>query len=115
MKQMVNVEIRAGTVFDVVADVFFVMCSFTVLIRNNILPFWILIVAIVKFAEFCVSSSVSAKKSKTVTGVFIFDSLGRAAALLLYALSAVGIPAYILLSLFSPTAVWLPCWQLFHQ
>lgn len=62
---------------------------FAVLIRNNILPFWLLIVAIVKFAEFWVSSMVSARKSKTVAGVFIFDGLGKAAALLLYALSAV--------------------------
>ncbi|EMS69466.1 CDP-alcohol phosphatidyltransferase family protein [Ruminiclostridium cellobioparum] len=92
-----NVETRAGAVFDVVADLFFVTCSFAVLIRNNILPFWILIVAIVKFAEFWVSSMVSAKKSKTVAGVFIFDGLGKAAALLLYALSAVGIMAYVLL------------------
>lgn len=92
-----NVVTRAGAVFDVAADVFFVITSFAVLIRNNILPFWILIVAIVKFAEFWISSSVSVKKSKTITGIFMFDSLGKAAALLLYALSAVGIIAYFLL------------------
>jgi CDP-diacylglycerol--glycerol-3-phosphate 3-phosphatidyltransferase len=100
-----KVETKAGAVFDVVADVFFVIISFTALIRNNFLPFWILPVAILKFAEFWITSLITVKTQREFKRVFVFDKLGKAAALLLYSLSIVSVLAFVIFP--KPTAISL--------
>lgn len=84
-------QTKFGAAFDIGADIFFVMISYWVLIDAGILPLWILIIAIVKFSEFLLTSFLAVKIKKTVNQPFLFDKLGKTAAILLYILPVVSI------------------------
>lgn len=77
---------KFGAIFDVVADLFFIIASYCVLITQNVIPVWILVVVLLKFSEFCVTSRIVRKTGKAQNSVFLFDMLGRVVVLLLYAL-----------------------------
>jgi len=85
------VSTKFGAIFDVTADLFFIMISYSVLIMKNIIPAWILVVVLLKFSEFCVTSSIAKKTGKCQDYVFFFDILGSAVVLLFYALPIVAI------------------------
>jgi len=89
-----GVQTRVGAIFDVAADMFFVVTSYWALIYNDILPIWILVVAILKFSEFWLTSSIAVKVGRPMNSLFLFDKLGKSAALLLYVLPIVGIISY---------------------
>ncbi|MHB8065604.1 MAG: CDP-alcohol phosphatidyltransferase family protein [Ruminiclostridium sp.] len=80
------VSTKFGAIFDVIADLFFIIIAYLALIIQNVMPAWILVVVLLKFLEFCVTSSIARKTGKTQNSVFLFDMLGRVVILLLYAL-----------------------------
>lgn len=79
---------KAGAVFDVVSDLFYIVVSYLVLYTLLILPLWFLSIILFKFVEFIVTSycinRISNKKS-----IFIFDFLGRFVAVIFYIIPVV--------------------------
>lgn len=74
---------KFGAVFDVAADLFYIISSYIVLWELNVLPIWFLFVIIFKFSEFAITSFFM-KKYGQKEGVFVFDLIGRYTAVLFY-------------------------------
>ncbi|MDP4142938.1 MAG: CDP-alcohol phosphatidyltransferase family protein [Bacillota bacterium] len=72
-----------GAVFDVAADLFFIVTSYIVLLYLHITPLWFLFIILFKFIEF-IFTSYFLKKHTSEKSIFIFDYLGRLAAVLFY-------------------------------
>lgn len=75
-----------GAIFDVLADLFFLMTASISLILVNAYPAWMLIVIIGKFLEFWCTSSFIRRNRIYKEHVFMFDSLGRKVVVLFYVL-----------------------------
>jgi len=95
-------QTKFGAYFDIGADIFFVIISYWVLIDALILPLWILIVAICKFSEFLLTS---ARIRKKINSPFLFDKLGKLAAILLYILPIIAIITYSILPQFTASDI----------
>lgn len=74
-----------GAVFDILADLFFIVTSYLVLCSFKILPFWFFLLILFKFLEFALTSFFLKNQSKRKS-IFVFDVLGRLAAALFYVL-----------------------------
>lgn len=72
-----------GAVFDILADLFYIVASYIVLCYFNILPLWFLFIMLFKFIEFVVTSFFL-KKFSCGKSIFVFDFVGRFAAALFY-------------------------------
>lgn len=87
---------KVGAVFDVVADLFYIVVSYIILYTFHILPLWFLFIILYKFMEFIVSSyfikKISHKKS-----MFIFDFLGRFVAVIFYIIPLVSYVSFEIL------------------
>ncbi|ADZ21075.1 CDP-diacylglycerol--glycerol-3-phosphate 3-phosphatidyltransferase [Clostridium acetobutylicum] len=73
-----------GAFFDVVADLFYIVLSYIVLLSFNLLPIWFLIVIILKFVEFVITSFFLRDISKEM--IFFSDLLGRIIVIIFYVL-----------------------------
>jgi len=73
----------SGMIFDVLADLFFIVTFYVVLLYNSILPLWFLFIILLKFIEFAVTSFLL-KKFFYKKAMFIFDFIGRLVAVLFY-------------------------------
>ena len=80
-----GVQTRTGAKLDVIADFFFIISSCSALCFRSLLPLWMVLVMILKFSEFLITSEIARKSSKGVK-VFLFDPIGRLAAVLFYLL-----------------------------
>ena len=72
-----------GAAFDVVADLFYIVASYSTLIYLKIAPFWFLIVILFKFIEFVITSFLLKRYSR-VSSMFVFDFIGRFTTILFY-------------------------------
>ena len=72
-----------GAVFDVLADLFFIVSSYLVLCSFQVIPFWFFLLTLFKFSEFVITSFVLKNKFSRKS-IFVFDSLGRLTAGLFY-------------------------------
>ena len=100
---------RAGAHFDLAADIWFVVLSCSALVIQGLIPFWFLLAAACKFAEFTATSyylsdNVSAQGQKQTYKLSealsspVFDTMGKLSGMLFM---AAPIPA-ILLNLVMP-------------
>lgn len=89
-----------GAVLDVMSDFFFIASACVVLCFQGLLPVWMLAVILFKFFEFCISSIVLKNKKKSAV-VFLFDPLGRGAAVFFYLLPVL----VLLLQICVPAAI----------
>jgi CDP-diacylglycerol--glycerol-3-phosphate 3-phosphatidyltransferase len=71
---------KFGSVFDVVADFSFISSSNILLGIYNLVPKWFILVVIFKFAEFLITSRIIKKYGDCKSSLFVFDYLGRVAA-----------------------------------
>jgi Phosphatidylglycerophosphate synthase len=72
-----------GAVFDIVADLFYIVASYGTLIYLKIAPFWFLTVILYKFIEFLITSFLLKRHSR-VSSMFVFDFIGRFTTILFY-------------------------------
>jgi CDP-diacylglycerol--glycerol-3-phosphate 3-phosphatidyltransferase len=80
-----------GAVFDVLADLLFLLASGIAFITIGTYPAWMLTVLIGKFLEFCCTSVYVKKSNSDQQNVFTFDKLGRKVVILIYALPCISI------------------------
>ena len=80
-----KVTSKFGSILDVGTDFFFIFTASYLLYTRGLLPLGIVIVIVVKFAEFCFTSYLINKKSNLDKTLF-FDKIGRFVAIILYSL-----------------------------
>lgn len=80
-----KVTSKFGSILDVGTDFFFIFTASYLLYTRGLLPVGIVIVIVVKFAEFCFTSYLINKKSNIDKTLF-FDKTGRFVAIILYSL-----------------------------
>lgn len=86
---------RFGAAFDVSADLFYIVSSYSLLWHLKILPFWFLMVIIFKFTEF-VFTSYFLKKFNGENPALVFDFIGRMAAVLFYIIPILAYMSFLL-------------------
>lgn len=74
---------KLGAVLDVIADLFYIVVSYIVLYKFNLLPLWFLFIIIAKFMEFIITSFFL-KKSNDRKIIFVFDIIGKFVAVIFY-------------------------------
>jgi len=72
-----------GAVFDVSADLFYMVTSYIVLCSFQVLPLWFLFIMLFKCVEFVVTSFLF-RKLCSGKSIFVFDFIGRFTAVLFY-------------------------------
>ena len=72
-----------GAIFDVAADLLYIIVTYIVMCYLHIIPLWFFIIIIIKFIEFSITSYVI-NKNATRKSPFIFDYIGRVVAVLFY-------------------------------
>jgi phosphatidylglycerophosphate synthase len=75
-----------GAYLDLIADVFYVVSSLSVLIILHIIPVWFLVLVLAKFGEYIMTSRVISHSAKLKPSEFVRDPLGRCAAVLYFLL-----------------------------
>lgn len=74
---------KIGAIFDVAADLLYIVVSYIVLYALHIIPLWFLFIIVFKFMEFIITSYYI-KNSSDEKPVFVFDILGRFTAVIFY-------------------------------
>lgn len=87
-----------GAMFDILADLFYIVASYIVLCSFHVLPLWFLFIMLFKFIEFVVTSFFL-KKHYSEKSTFVFDFIGRFAAALFYTIPVL---AYLFFQLSQP-------------
>ncbi|MCX7843041.1 MAG: CDP-alcohol phosphatidyltransferase family protein [Clostridia bacterium] len=72
-----------GEVFDVCADLFYILSFSIVLSVLNVLPFWFVFIILFKFIEFVITSYFL-RRNKTEKRLFVFDFIGKLSVALFY-------------------------------
>ncbi|AGY75611.1 CDP-alcohol phosphatidyltransferase family protein [Clostridium autoethanogenum] len=73
-----------GSFLDVLADFLFILCATGILIKYKLIAWWFLIVIIAKIIDFFVTSKIMNKYKSEKNKTFVFDFMGRAAAISFY-------------------------------
>ncbi|AZV58228.1 CDP-alcohol phosphatidyltransferase family protein [Clostridium sp. AWRP] len=73
-----------GSFLDVLADFLFILCATGILIKYKLIAWWFLIVIIAKIIDFFVTSKIINNYKLGVKETFVFDFMGRAAAISFY-------------------------------
>ncbi|MEY8001271.1 CDP-alcohol phosphatidyltransferase family protein [Clostridium sp. Mt-5] len=97
MARKFKAQTKLGAVFDVVSDFFFIITTSCSLYFQGLFPFGMLVIIILKFLEFWITSFLSASNEKNEK-VFIFDTIGRAVAISFYLLPMIILIFQVLLS-----------------
>lgn len=92
-----NVTSLKGAIFDVIADFLFITITCITLAMEQLLPFFIIIVIILKLIEFFTTSKIVNKNSNN-ENKFLHDPFGHLVALMFYALPLISILLFSLLS-----------------
>lgn len=87
---------KAGAVFDVSADLLFIVVSYVVLCNFHIVPLWFLFIILFNFIEFILTSYFINRNSNQKT-IIIFDYSGRLAAAIFYIVPIVSYLSFQLL------------------
>lgn len=87
---------KIGAVFDVAADLFYIVLSYVVLNFFHVLPLWFLFIILFKFVEF-IATSYFIKMTSDKKSIFIFDFLGRFAVVIFYIIPLVSYISFQLL------------------
>lgn len=80
-----NVQSRVGAVLDIASDFFFIFTTACVMYKHGLLPAGMIIIIVIKFTEFCITSCLFDKKLKKNKLLF-FDKIGRFVAVILYSI-----------------------------
>ena len=72
---------KSGAVFDVIADLIYIISALVALNAIGTAPVWFTVIVLVKFIEFAVTSAWS-KRRQAAMDTWVFDHVGRAFALL---------------------------------
>lgn len=72
-----------GAVFDILADLFYIVSFYSVLYFWGLLPLWFLLIILLKFLEFIITSFFLSRQSLRKSPI-VFDILGRIVAVLFY-------------------------------
>ncbi|MDO5096867.1 MAG: CDP-alcohol phosphatidyltransferase family protein [Peptostreptococcaceae bacterium] len=87
-----HVESRAGSVLDVAMDFFFIFATSLALYQKDIFPIWMIGIIFAKTVEFILTSRLLKRKSApSGEGYFVFDWIGRCAAICFYFLPIIAI------------------------
>lgn len=88
-----NVTSKTGAVLDVSADFFFVFSASYHLYKQGLIPFGMIVIVLMKFAEFCLTSYLLNRKRASDRALF-FDKIGRSVALIMYSVPPLVIVLY---------------------
>ena len=80
-----NVQSSVGAVLDIASDFFFIFTTACVMYKHGLLPAGMIIIIVIKFTEFCITSCLFDKKLKKNKLLF-FDKIGRFVAVILYSI-----------------------------
>ena len=94
-----NASSPFGAFLDVAADFVFIISSLVMLSVRSMIPMWFIAVVLGKFTEFIVTSYFIKKYQKNCTSLFIFDYLGRIAAVNFFLIPGISLFIYIDLSI----------------
>ena len=92
-----NVQSRVGAILDVATDFLFIFTTACVMYKQGLLPIGIIIIIVIKFTEFCITSYLFNKKLKRDKPLF-FDKLGRFVAVILYSIPVMVLILHALLN-----------------
>ena len=92
-----NVQSRVGAVLDVTTDFFFIFTTACVMYKQGLLPVGMIIIILIKFTEFCITSYLFDKKLKKNKLLF-FDKIGRFVAVILYSIPIIILILHALLN-----------------
>lgn len=92
-----NVQSRVGAVLDVTTDFFFIFTTAYVMYKQGLLPVGMIIIILIKFTEFCITSYLFDKKLKKNKLLF-FDKIGRFVAVILYSIPIIILILHALLN-----------------
>lgn len=91
-----NAASSKGAIFDVLADFSFIIITCSSLVFKNLLPFWIMIIIVLKLIEFWTTSKVANKRFKDEK-IFSRDPFGHGVAILFYSLPIITVLLFSLL------------------
>ena len=92
-----NVQSRVGAILDVATDFLFIFTTACVMYKQGLLPIGIIIIIVIKFTEFCITSYLFDKKLKKNKLLF-FDKIGRFVAVILYSIPIIILILHALLN-----------------
>lgn len=92
-----NVQSKVGAVLDVTTDFFFIFTTAYVMYKQGLLPVGMIIIILIKFTEFCITSYLFDKKLKKNKLLF-FDKIGRFVAVILYSIPIIILILHALLN-----------------
>lgn len=125
-----NATSSFGALLDVAADFVFIISSLIVLIFHNVIPAWVLVMILVKFTEFLVTSHIVRNYGGGSNTFFMFDCIGRIAAVNYYLAPAIAsfacmgldmmyvnmfIYATLMLALMSSSARCMQCYEILRM
>lgn len=87
MARKYNAVTKFGVGFDAFADIFYVVLTYAVLYGYHILPMVGMIVILIKFLEFMITSSIIKARQdshQNTQGLLVFDRMGKAVGILFY-------------------------------
>lgn len=90
-----KVSSSLGAALDVTADFIFIISSNIMLIIQNILPLWFMMIVFAKFIEFIITSYIIKKYNNFSRSLFIFDYFGRIAAANFFLIPGITLFVYI--------------------
>ena len=84
-----------GSLLDVMADFIFILLSCLILMRHNIIPLWFILIIVFKLVEFVTTSCFYRKNRKVKNNFFVFDYVGRIAAVNFFIIPGIALMCYI--------------------
>ena len=91
----INTVSTIGGLLDVTADLIFILSSTFMVSLHDFIPMWYMVLVLVKFIEFVVTSYIIRNNQSNVNSLFIFDYFGRVAAVNFFLIPGIALFAYI--------------------
>lgn len=88
-----GIESKIGAILDLGTDFFFILSSNYLLYKQGLIPLCMIILILIKFMEFCLTSYLMCKRLKIDKSLF-FDKIGRFAAIMLYSIPLLTVILY---------------------
>lgn len=80
-----NCSTKLGSVLDVLMDALFIFSSLSILcFKEHIVPLWFILVVLINFLTFIITSSITKKLYINTKNFFVFDLIGRISSILFY-------------------------------
>lgn len=91
----INTVTTIGGLLDVAEDLIFILSSTFMLSLHNFIPMWYMVLVLVKFLEFVITSYIINNNQSNVKSLFIFDFFGRVAAVNFFLMPGMALFIYI--------------------